>query len=134
MITVRLERSEDIPWVRTINRAAFEQPAEAEIVDRLRLNCPEALSLVAEEEGQIVGHLLFSPVEVETEEKIIRGMGLAPMAVRPEGQRQGIVLSGGPVYWSVTADGGEVAGPKGSGISAAGNAGLLFRPAGPVPG
>jgi predicted N-acetyltransferase YhbS len=35
MITVRLEIPEDIPRVRTINRTAFEQPAEAELVDRL---------------------------------------------------------------------------------------------------
>jgi putative acetyltransferase len=90
MITVRPERSEDIPWVRKINLTAFELPAEAEIVDRLRRNCPEALSLVAEEEGQIVGQILFSPVEVETGDKVIRGMGLAPLAVRPERQRQGI--------------------------------------------
>ena len=89
MITVRPERPEDIPWVRNINWTAFEQPAEAEIVDRLRENCPEALSLVAEEEGRIVGHILFTPVEVETGGKVLRGMGLAPMAVLPERQRQG---------------------------------------------
>lgn len=97
MITVRPERPEDIPRVRKINWTAFEQPAEAEIVDRLRENCPEALSLVAEEEGQIVGHILFSPVELKSRNKVIRGVGLAPMAVLPERQRQGI---GSRLVWS----------------------------------
>lgn len=90
MITVRPERPEDIPWVRKINWTAFEQLAEAEIVDRLRENCPEGLSLVAEEEGQIVGHILFSPVELKNRHKVIMGVGLAPVAVLPERQRQGI--------------------------------------------
>jgi putative acetyltransferase len=90
MITIRPEKPEDIPSVRIINERAFGQPAEADIVDRLRQNCPEALSLVAEDEGYIVGHILFTPVTVETDEKSIQGMGLAPMAVLPERQREGI--------------------------------------------
>ncbi len=90
MITIRPEKPEDIPSVRIINEQAFGQPAEADIVDKLRQNCPEALSLVAEDEGYIVGHILFTPVTIETDEKSIRGMGLAPMAVLPERQREGI--------------------------------------------
>jgi putative acetyltransferase len=90
MITIRPEKPEDIPSVRIINERAFGQPAEADIVDRLRQNCPEALSLVAEDEGYIVGHILFTQVMVETDEKSIQGMGLAPMAVLPERQREGI--------------------------------------------
>ena len=90
MITIRPEKPEDIPSVRIINERAFGQPAEADIVDKLRQNCPEALSLVAEDEGYIVGHILFTPVTVETDEKSIQGMGLAPMAVLPERQREGI--------------------------------------------
>jgi putative acetyltransferase len=90
MITIRPEKPEDIPSVRIINERAFGQPAEADIVDKLRQNCPEALSLVAEDEGYIVGHILFTQVMVETDEKSIQGMGLAPMAVLPERQREGI--------------------------------------------
>ena len=90
MITIRLEKPEDIPFVRIINERAFGQPAEADIVDKLRQNCPEALSLVAEDEGYIIGHILFTPVIVETDEKSIQGMGLGPMAVLPERQREGI--------------------------------------------
>jgi putative acetyltransferase len=62
---------------------------EANLVDRLRSACPEALSLVAEE-GDIVGHILFTPVAIASGAGPIVGMGLAPMAVVPDRQRQGI--------------------------------------------
>ena len=91
MIQVRLEEPQDIISVRIINEQAFEQPAEADIVDNLRLSCPEALSLVAVDEDQVVGHIFFTPATVENENGTIEGMGLAPMAVLPERRRQGIV-------------------------------------------
>ena len=90
MIHVRLEEPQDIPSVRIINERAFEQPVEADIVDKLRLSCPEALSLVAVDEGRVVGHILFTPATVESKTGTIDGMGLAPMAVLPERQRRGI--------------------------------------------
>lgn len=90
MISIRLEKPEDIPAVRIINERAFGQLAEAIIVDKLRQNCPNALSIVAEDEGYIIGHILFTPAIVKTGEKSIQGMGLAPMAVLPERQREGI--------------------------------------------
>ena len=90
VISIRPERAEDIPSVRAANEQAFGLPAEADIVDRLRLICPEALSLVAVDEGQVVGHVFFTPTTVDSENGTIQGMGLAPMAVLPERQRQGI--------------------------------------------
>jgi putative acetyltransferase len=72
-----------------VNERAFGQPAEASLVDRLRDNCPTALSLVADDNG-IVGHILFTPVIVEAPDRKVVGMGLAPMAVEPAWQRQGI--------------------------------------------
>ena len=45
-----------------INLAAFNQPNEADLVDALRIGCPQLLSLVAELDGRVVGHILFSPV------------------------------------------------------------------------
>ena len=90
MIHIRLEEPEDIPSVRLINERAFEQPAEAEIVDKLRSSCPEALSLVAVDDDRVVGHIFFTPATVDCGDRTIEGMGLAPMAVRPERQRQGI--------------------------------------------
>jgi len=90
MITIREEQPGDVAAVRLVNEKAFGQPAEADIVDALRERCPDHLSLVATVDDRIVGHILFSPLTVEQEGKKFRGMGLAPMAVPPEYQRQGI--------------------------------------------
>jgi putative acetyltransferase len=90
MTTVRPERPQDQPVVRRIHERAFGQPLEAELVDRLRTACPDALSLVAEAEAEVVGHILFTPVIVESDGGHVLGMGLAPMAVVPERQRRGI--------------------------------------------
>ena len=90
MICVREEGPDDIDAVRCLNEKAFGQIAEANIVERLRENCPNLLSLVAIQADQIVGHLLFSPVSIEGDGKTMQGMGLAPMAVLPEYQRRGI--------------------------------------------
>ena len=90
MICVREEGPDDIDAIRRLNEKAFGQLAEANIVERLRENCPNLLSLVAIQADQIVGHLLFSPVSIEGDGKTMQGMGLAPMAVLPEYQRQGI--------------------------------------------
>jgi putative acetyltransferase len=90
MTTVREEQPDDGLIVRKINEMAFGGPTEARIVERLRQNCPDVLSLVACVEDKIVGHVLFSPVELQSEKKSIEGMGLGPMAVLPEFQRKGV--------------------------------------------
>ncbi len=90
MIIIRIEKSEDVLQVRKINEQAFETSAEANIVDILRQTCPNSLSLVAEDENCVVGHILFSPAVVNSAGGRIEGMGLAPMAVLPGRQRQGI--------------------------------------------
>ncbi|MFH0910904.1 MAG: N-acetyltransferase [Planctomycetota bacterium] len=89
-IVVRKEKARDIEAVREVNLRAFGQTQEADIVDALRRNCPDLLSLVAVRNKCIVGHILFSPVTVEGGYGVVQGMGLAPMAVLPEHQRQGI--------------------------------------------
>ena len=88
MAIIRPERPEDSSQIRHVNELAFGQPAEADLVDKLRKTCAEALSLVAEDGGAVVGHILFTPVVVEG--RLGSGMGLAPMAVLPARQRQGI--------------------------------------------
>jgi putative acetyltransferase len=90
MINIRIETQDDISQVRLLNEQVFEQPAEANIVDKLRLACPEYLSLVAEDDQKIVGHILFSPVVIEHTHSNVQGMGLAPMAVSSDYQGQGI--------------------------------------------
>ena len=91
VVHIRAERPEDSSLIRHVNELAFGAPAEADLVDALRLACGDALSLVADD-GAIVGHILFTPVVVEDRQRHVVGMGLAPMAVRPDRQRQGIGL------------------------------------------
>ena len=90
MINVREEISEDVPAIRVVNERAFGQPQEANIVDKIRNNCEDILSMVAIIQNRIVGHILFSPAIIESENGRVEGMGLAPMAVLPKYQRQGI--------------------------------------------
>jgi putative acetyltransferase len=90
MMVVRTERTEDHESVRRVNELAFEQPNEADLVDALRANARPYISLVAIVDEQVVGHIFFSPVSVESESSVFIAMGLAPMAVLPEYQNQGI--------------------------------------------
>ncbi|MGD0917923.1 MAG: N-acetyltransferase [Thermodesulfobacteriota bacterium] len=87
---IRQEKPEDVIDISALNELAFGQPQEAKIIDKLRNNCGNLLLLVAIENGKIVGHILFIPAEIEGPRGVIKGMGLAPMAVLPEMQRQGI--------------------------------------------
>ena len=76
--------------MRTVNRLAFGQDAEARLVDALRAGGFAPVSLVAEINGQVVGHILFSDLSIITETGNVSALALAPMAVLPEFQRQGI--------------------------------------------
>lgn len=75
--------------MHAVNVSAFETPAEANLVDALREQAQPLVSLVAEDDGAIVGHILFSPVSLSGH-PALRIMGLGPMAVAPEHQRKGI--------------------------------------------
>jgi putative acetyltransferase len=86
---IRAEQEKDRAAVHAVNISAFETPLEANLVDALREQAEPVVSLVAEDNGAIVGHIMFSPVSVPGR-PALRIMGLAPMAVAPEHQRQGI--------------------------------------------
>lgn len=93
--SIRVERPGDYPQIRELTIAAFSASpyghhGEAELIERLRADCPEILSLVAECAGMIVGQALFSPVQIEGAELTGVGMGLGPIAVLPQFQRQRI--------------------------------------------
>ena len=90
MIKIREERVQDYDVVRTINNKAFGQPEEGRIVEKIRKACEEIISLVAVEDEKVVGHIFFSPAEINHNGKEIKGMGLAPMAVHTEYQNKGI--------------------------------------------
>jgi putative acetyltransferase len=86
MIEIRDEQPDDIAAIRAVNLEAFGQADEGRIVDALRANGAATLSLVAVDNGTVVGHIMFSPLSVGA----VQGAGLGPMAVRPTQQRQGI--------------------------------------------
>ena len=90
VITIREEKPEDFTAIRRVNEIAFGQSAEANIVDKLRKDSEEFISLVAVDRDNVVGHILFSPAIIEGTGDTIKGMGLAPMAVLPGLQNQGI--------------------------------------------
>lgn len=87
---IRFENSEDRNGIRHINIEAFDTDAEANLIDALRKSDIPIISLVAEENGQLVGHILFSPVTLDGNKPNISIAGLGPMAVLPDWQNQGI--------------------------------------------
>ncbi|MEG3911486.1 N-acetyltransferase [Microcoleus sp. w2-18bC1] len=87
---IRTEKPEDVEAVRNINIAAFGRENEANLVDRLR-GIASTFSFVAVQSDRIVGHIFFSPVVVEGKcSRNLSILGLAPVAVLPNYQRQGI--------------------------------------------
>lgn len=86
---IRPEDPDDLAAVHAVNEAAFEASAEADLVDALRRKAQPLVSLVAEVAGSVVGHVLFSPVTLADQSGHML-MGLGPMAVIPQHQRQGI--------------------------------------------
>ena len=89
-ILIRHETPAGILAIRAVNETAFETGAEAALVDALRENGKFALSLVAEVGGKIVGHILFTDIEMEPGGTEPRILGLAPMAVLPAWQGKGV--------------------------------------------
>lgn len=89
-VRIRDEAAEDVEAVRRVNDAAFGREGEGRLVDELRRQGAAVVSLVAEVDGQVVGHILFSPVTIEGASRAEGCLGLAPMAVLPEHQRHGI--------------------------------------------
>jgi len=89
VILIRHEIPEDIPLIYAVIEQTFKRDAEARLADKLRQACVDHLSLVADDNGTIVGHIMFTPVLIKND-KEVRGMGLAPMSVLPSRQRRGI--------------------------------------------
>lgn len=86
---IRAEEQRDWAAVHAVNVSAFETPLEANLVDALRDQAQPIVSLIAEDDDAIVGHIMFSPVSLSGQPARAI-MGLAPMAVAPAHQRKGI--------------------------------------------
>jgi putative acetyltransferase len=89
-IDVRPEQPGDEVAIRRVNDLAFGQSDESRIVDAVRAAGASVISLVAVRANKIVGHILFTPVSIESSAHASPALGLGPMAVSPEVQRQGI--------------------------------------------
>ena len=89
-MNIRKEQSSDIEKIWGVNSEAFETEDEATLVNALRSSGCIYLSLVAETENKVVGHILFTPVELSGIENKLKIMGLAPMAVLSQYQNKGI--------------------------------------------
>ena len=90
MICVLPEGPDDRDGVRAVHLAAFPTPAEADLVTMLHNDSDSAISLVAKDDGAIVGHVLLSRMTVEGDGRKYRALGLGPVAVLPERQRQAV--------------------------------------------
>jgi putative acetyltransferase len=89
-VRIRSEAPQDAAQIRSVNETAFGRRAEADLADALRARGAHAISLVAEQDGRVVGHILFTPLTLESRGRQFAAVGLAPIAVLPELQGQGI--------------------------------------------
>lgn len=87
---IRPERPEDAAAIHAVHAACFPTVAEARLVDELRAAGRLSVSLVAEVDGAVVGHVAISPVTTATG---VVGAGLAPVAVVEPHRRRGIAAS-----------------------------------------
>jgi putative acetyltransferase len=88
LLLFRNEQDRDREQVRSVNESAFGRCDEADLIAGLRAEGVILLSLVAESNSQIVGHILFSRMSIETAQGSVAAVSLAPMAVLPSHQRQ----------------------------------------------
>ena len=95
LINIRQETDEDHDAVRALTVEAFESSdlghnGEAELIEVIRRHSPTCLSLVAEADLKVVGHVMFSPVRIVSDSEQFVGMGLGPMSVAVDYQGTGI--------------------------------------------
>lgn len=96
-INIRKETPEDYAWVIELTEKAFEtmefsDHTEGELVNKLRKSqiFIDQLSLVAELDGQVIGHILYTPLLIKNETEQFESLSLAPVSVLPQYQNQGI--------------------------------------------
>ena len=90
MLTTRPEAPSDHEAIARVIRDAFGGEDEVRLVDNLRDSGHLLLSMVAEEDGAIVGHIAYSPMTVDSDTASYNAICLAPLAVTPSRQKQGV--------------------------------------------
>ncbi len=120
MIIIHPEEEQHAEEVYRVEEMAFRRAGEADLCVKLRERGAVTLSLVALDDGEVVGHVLFSPVTIRGDGEPLAAVGMGPVAVLPERQQQGIgsrliragleeirqlghavvVVLGGPRYYS----------------------------------
>jgi putative acetyltransferase len=91
-VKIRQESVADSAEVLEVVRLAFGRSVESQLVEKFRQNSnyvPE-LSLVAEYEGHVIGHILFFPIVVKVDDEALKTLILAPLSVHPSYQRRGV--------------------------------------------
>ena len=91
-LTITTETEEDFDGITRLHDLSFNQTEEGELVKRLRKtsNFISKLSLVAKTEKEVVGHILFYPIRIETEIRECDSLALAPISVHPRYQNMGV--------------------------------------------
>ena len=89
-LVIREEQPDDEDAVRRLLTTAFGGPGEAQLVDDLRADGDALVSLVAEIDGAVVGHILFSPLPIQSAHGVSQAAALAPLAAAPSHQGMGV--------------------------------------------
>lgn len=91
-IEIRTERKEDFAEIYQLVASAFKQDFESELIEKIRkgLTYVPELALIAEENGRLVGYILFSKIKIVGKGVAYDTLALAPLAVDPLYQKQGI--------------------------------------------
>lgn len=103
VVDLRPEHGEDRPAIRDLHLAAFGDhgPVVADLVDGLRdaMRAQDTFSAVAEDEGEVVGHVMFTSSLLDAPRRLVDVHVLSPVAVLPVRQRQGI--GSGLIRWGL---------------------------------
>ena len=89
-MVIRPAGPDDYAAIRAVNLAAFPTAGEADLVDALRAGGDDLVELVALKDGAVVGHILFTRLDLQGESDTLPGAALAPMAVAPDHQGRGV--------------------------------------------
>lgn len=90
LASIRQEGPGDASQIRDLLETSFPGFGEAILVDRLRSDGDILLSLAAEDQGVVIGYIAFSRLIIEGEDQPFHAAALAPLAVYPEYQQQGV--------------------------------------------